>query len=144
LKKSSRKNDVVLIGDRTDEAIFECVKQEIACLIVTGNGRVSPEVIEEAEAKHILIISTPYDTYTCARLINQCVPVSRIMQKALTSFKPTDMLSDIKGTMAATNFRNYPVVENDRLVGLVSRDQLMVPEKDNVILVDHNERSQAY
>jgi len=143
IEKVIKKNDVVLIGDRTDEAIFECVKQEIACLIVTGNGRVSPEVIEEAEAKHILIISTPYDTYTCARLINQCVPVSRIMQKALTSFKPTDMLSDIKGTMAATNFRNYPVVENDRLVGLVSRDQLMVPEKDNVILVDHNERSQA-
>lgn len=143
IEKIVKKNDVVLIGDRTDEAIFECIKQEIACLIVTGSGRVSAEVVEEAEAKHTLIISTPYDTYTCARLINQCVPVSRIMQKNITAFKPTDMLSDIKGTMEATNFRNYPVVENGRLVGLVSRDQLMVPEKDRVILVDHNERNQA-
>jgi manganese-dependent inorganic pyrophosphatase len=143
IEKIVKKNDVVLIGDRTDEAIFECIKQEIACLIVTGSGRVSAEVVEEAEAKHTLIISTPYDTYTCARLINQCVPVSRIMQKNITAFKPTDMLSDIKGTMEATNFRNYPVVENGRLVGLVSRDQLMVPEKDHVILVDHNERNQA-
>jgi len=143
IEKIVKKNDVVLIGDRTDEAIFECIKQEISCLIVTGSGRVSAEVVEEAEAKHTLIISTPYDTYTCARLINQCVPVSRIMQKNITSFKPTDMLSDIKGTMEATNFRNYPVVENGRLVGLVSRDQLMVPEKDRVILVDHNERNQA-
>jgi manganese-dependent inorganic pyrophosphatase len=143
IEKIVKKNDVVLIGDRTDEAIFECIKQEIACLIVTGSGRVSADVVEEAEAKHTLIISTPYDTYTCARLINQCVPVSRIMQKNITAFKPTDMLSDIKGTMEATNFRNYPVVENGRLVGLVSRDQLMVPEKDRVILVDHNERNQA-
>lgn len=143
IEKLVKKNDIVLIGDRTDEAIFKCIHQDISCLIVTGSGRVSADIVEAAEEKKILVISTPYDTYTCARLINQCVPVSRIMQKKLTAFKPTDMLSDIKGTMAATNFRNYPVVENERLVGLVSRDQLMVPEKDHVILVDHNERGQA-
>jgi len=45
--------------------------------------------------------------------------------------------------MESSNFRNYPVVENGRLMGLVSRDQLMVPERERVILVDHNERGQA-
>lgn len=138
-----QKDDIVLIGDRRDETILDCVRQGIACLIVTGNGRVSADVIEEAESKHMLIISSPYDTYTCARLINQCVPVSRIMQKNLVCFKPLDILSDIKGTMESSNFRNYPVVENGRLMGLVSRDQLMVPERERVILVDHNERGQA-
>jgi len=83
-----QKDDIVLIGDRRDETILDCVRQGIACLIVTGNGRVSADVIEEAESKHMLIISSPYDTYTCARLINQCVPVSRIMQKNLVCFKP--------------------------------------------------------
>ena len=58
-------------------------------------------------------------------------------------FKPLDLLSDIKGTMEETNFRNYPVVENGHIVGLVSRDQLMVPERERVIMVDHNERGQA-
>ena len=136
-------NDVVLIGDRHDETLMDCLNQGIACLIVTGNGRVSADVIEEAEQRHLLVINSPYDTYTCARLINQCVPVKRIMQKNLVCFKPLDLLSDIKGTMDETNFRNYPVVENDKLIGLVSRDQLMVPERERVILVDHNERGQA-
>ena len=138
-----RENDVVLIGDRHDETLMDCLNQGIACLIVTGNGRVSADVIEEAEQRHLLVINSPYDTYTCARLINQCVPVKRIMQKNLVCFKPLDLLSDIKGTMDETNFRNYPVVENDKLIGLVSRDQLMVPERERVILVDHNERGQA-
>jgi manganese-dependent inorganic pyrophosphatase len=138
-----QKDDIVLIGDRRDETILDCVRQGIACLIVTGSGRVSADVIEEAESKHMLIISSPYDTYTCARLINQCVPVSRIMQKNLVCFKPLDILSDIKGAMESSNFRNYPVVENGKLMGLVSRDQLMVPERERVILVDHNERGQA-
>ncbi|MBQ1621645.1 MAG: putative manganese-dependent inorganic diphosphatase, partial [Selenomonas sp.] len=119
------------------------VEQGISVLIITGNGRVSADVIEAAEARHMFVLSTPYDTYTTARLINQCVPVRRIMHENPVCFKPMDLLSDIKGTMEETHYRNYPVIENGRLVGLVSRDELTMPERDRVILVDHNERGQA-
>ena len=143
IKDVIREGDIVLVGDREDSALQNCLAQNIACLIITGSGRVPADIIETAEKAQLLIVSTPYDTYTCARLINQCVPVSRIMQTSLISFKPLDLLSDIKGKMAESKFRNYPVVENDKLVGLVSRDQLMVPERERVILMDHNERGQA-
>ena len=138
-----KEHDIVLIGDRHDETIIDCVKQGISVLIVTGDGRASADVIEEAEKRGIFVLSTPYDTYTAARLINQCVPVRRIMHPDPVCFKPLDLLSDIKGTMEETNYRNYPVVENGRLVGIVSRDELTMPERDRVILVDHNERGQA-
>ena len=143
IKSVIKPHDIVLIGDRHDETILDCVKQGIACLIVTGNGRVSPDVIEEAEESHVFVLSTPYDTYTVARLINQCVPIRRIMHDNPVCFKPMDLLSDIKGAMEENNYRNYPVVENGHIVGLVSRDRLMVSERERVILVDHNERGQA-
>ncbi len=143
IKSIIKDNDIVLIGDRHDETIIDCVNLGIACLVVTGNGRVSADVIEAAEEMHVFVLSTPYDTYTVARLINQCVPIRRIMHDNPVCFKPLDLLSDIKGTMEETNFRNYPVVENGHIVGLVSRDQLMVPERERVIMVDHNERGQA-
>ena len=143
IKAGIKKNDIVLIGDRHDETIIDCVEQGISVLIITGNGRVSADVIEAAEARHMFVLSTPYDTYTTARLINQCVPVRRIMHENPVCFKPMDLLSDIKGTMEETHYRNYPVIENGRLVGLVSRDELTMPERDRVILVDHNERGQA-
>lgn len=143
IKAGIKENDIVLIGDRHDETIIDCVEQDISVLIITGNGRVSADVIEAAEARHMFVLSTPYDTYTTARLINQCVPVRRIMHENPVCFKPMDLLSDIKGTMEETHYRNYPVIENGRLVGLVSRDELTMPERDRVILVDHNERGQA-
>ena len=143
IKNIIEENDVVLVGDRHDETLIDIVNQGISCLVVTGNGRVSADVIEAAEAKGMFVLSTPYDTYTVARLINQCVPIRRIMHENPVCFKPLDMLSDIKGTMDETNYRNYPVVENGKLVGVVSRDNLMVPEREQVILVDHNERGQA-
>ena len=143
IKAGIKENDIVLIGDRHDETIIDCVEQGISVLIITGNGRVSADVIEAAEARHMFVLSTPYDTYTTARLINQCVPVRRITHENPVCFKPMDLLSDIKGTMEETHYRNYPVIENGRLVGLVSRDELTMPERDRVILVDHNERGQA-
>ena len=143
IKSVIKEHDIVLIGDRHDETIIDCVKQGIACLIVTGNGRVSADVIEEAEERNVFVLSTPYDTYTVARLINQCVPIRRIMHDNPVCFKPMDLLSDIKGAMEENNYRNYPVVENGHIVGLVSRDRLMVSERERVILVDHNERGQA-
>lgn len=143
IKSVIKEHDIVLIGDRHDETIIDCVKQGIACLIVTGNGRVSADVIEEAEERNVFVLSTPYDTYTVARLINQCVPIRRIMHENPVCFKPMDLLSDIKGAMEENNYRNYPVVENGHIVGLVSRDRLMVSERERVILVDHNERGQA-
>lgn len=143
IKNVINEDDIVLVGDRHDETMIDIVNQGISCLIITGSGRVSADVIEAAEKRNIFVLSTPYDTYTVARLINQCVPIRRIMHADPVTFKPLDMLSDIKGTMEDTNYRNYPVIENGRLVGVISRDNLMVPEREKVILVDHNERGQA-
>ena len=143
IKKLVKQNDIVLIGDRKEDIVLACIDQGISCLIVTGDGRIPAEAIEEAEKRGIFVLSTPYDTYTVARLINQCVPIRRIMHDNPICFKPLDLLSDIKGTMEETNFRNFPVLENGRIVGLVSRDRLVVSEPVRVILVDHNERNQA-
>lgn len=135
--------DVVLVGEGRYDSMMEILEHEIACLIMTDEGNVPDDILAKARAKHILLAVTAHDAYTAARLINQCVPVGYIMKKSMISFGQQQLLSDIKGTIASTNFRNYPVVENGRLIGLVSRDNLMVPEPEQVILVDHNERGQA-
>ena len=143
VEKLIRPGDVVLVGEGRYESMMEILQHDIACLIITDEGKVADDVLEKARENHILVARTPYDAYTAARLINQCVPVGYIMKKSMISFEMQQLLSDIKGTIASTNFRNYPVVENGRLIGLVSRDNLMVPEPERVILVDHNERGQA-
>ena len=112
-------------------------------MIITNDCRVPPEIIAEAKALNRFILSTPYDTYTVGRLINQCVPIRRIMHDNPICFKPMDLLSDIKGIMDEHRFRSYPVVENNKLVGIVTSDEIMLPAHERIILVDHNERGQA-
>lgn len=143
IKDIVQAGDVVLVGDRQDDAVLDCLKQNIACLIVTGSGRLKAKAMELAEELKILVVSTPYDTYSAARLINQCIPVGQLMHKNPITFNPEMLLSDIKGVLAENKFRNYPVAEDGKLVGIVSRDQLLIPEPESLILVDHNERGQA-
>jgi len=134
--------DVVLVANR-GKAQAACISRGIACLIVTTDAEVEPSLLEAAKARGCIVMTTPYDTYTCARLLNQSIPVSMIMTTDVITFKPTELVSDIKEVIVRTNHRNYPVVENGKLIGRINRDQLIVPEREKVILVDHNEPSQA-
>ncbi|TWH49477.1 putative manganese-dependent inorganic diphosphatase [Sporomusa sp. KB1] len=142
MTKVIKPGDIVLVGNRT-KAQLACIAIGVSCLIVTGDFEVAPEVETAAQAAGTYIIRAPQDTYTCARLINQSIPVRNIMKTNVASFKPEDLVSDIKNSIIRTGYRNYPVVQAGNLVGLIDRDRLIVPERDQVILVDHNERSQA-
>lgn len=134
--------EVVLVGNRED-AQLACIERGIACLVVTGGAGVSPAVRELAAARGVVVIAAPYDTYTSARLINQSIPVGMVMQTSLVAFRPGDLVAEIKSVIVGTNHRNYPVTDQGLLVGLIDRDRLIVPRREQVILVDHNERSQA-
>lgn len=142
IHKFIKADDIVLAGDRTyaQLASLEC---GIACLVVTSNAEIAPEVQQRAAQLGIIVMKARHDTYTCARLINQSIPVEMIMQKNISWFKPTDLVSDIKKNIASTNYRLYPVVEKGKVVGAIHRDKLMIQERPKVILVDHNERGQA-
>ena len=143
IKKWVSQSDVVLVGEGQYASMQECLLHNIACLIVTNSGNIPEIVKQDARRTHAMIVRTPLDTFTAARLINQSIPVGHIMQKKLTAFQSHQRLSDIRGTIESSKFRNYPVVDNERLVGIVSRDKLMLPDPERVILVDHNERGQA-
>ena len=142
IQKFINKHDIVLAGDRTD-AQLACLECGVDCLVLTGNSEVMPEVEELARKRGVIVIKVSIDTYTCARLINQSIPVEMIMKTNISSFKPSDLLTDIKSIVASTNYRLYPVVENGKVVGHINRDKLIVQERTKVILVDHNERGQA-
>lgn len=142
IEKFIQKHDIVLAGDRVD-AQLASLEAGIDCLVLTANSEVVPEVKALAMKLGIIVIKVALDTYTCARLINQSIPIEMIMQRKISSFKPSDLLSDIKNNVANTNYRLYPVVENGKVVGNINRDKLIVQERTKVILVDHNERGQA-
>lgn len=138
------RDDLVILGNRPEAQ--ECaIKIDASCMVVCQNAHVSDELIKKAEEQSIVIISTPHDTYTVARLINQSIPVKYLMSKGpLVTFQMNDYVDDIREVMAKHKFRDFPILDrHGRFRGFISRRRFLNAQKKKVILVDHNEKSQA-
>lgn len=142
LKTLLSKDDIVLLGDRREDQLLS-IAAGCACLILTAGVAPSEAVLKEAEKHGVLILTTLHDTYTVARLVQQSVPVQRVMRKDVVAFGPSELLADVRQRIAETNYRNYPITDNGRFMGMIDRSQMIVPQRPAIILVDHNERAQA-
>lgn len=136
--------DIAIVGDR-EEVQIALINLKVSLIIVTGSHSPSDEVVELAKENGVTIIVTPYDSFTTSRLIIQSIPVGYVMIKEnIVAFSTEDLVDDIKGVMAETRFRSYPVTDtNGRVLGTVSRFHLISNHKKKVIQVDHNERGQS-
>ena len=144
LARNVESDDLVIIGDREESQLL-CIESNCSCLIVTNGFEISPEVIEAADLKDVVIISTPYDSFTAARLINQSIPIKFFMTKEnLICYELDDLVDEVKDSVSKIRHRDFPILdENQNYVGMFSRRNLMNAKKKKLILVDHNEKSQA-
>ncbi len=137
-------DDLVILGNVVSRQ--KAVLEEIpGCMIVTGVKSVDPEVARTAEAIDCVLITTEYDSFTTARLINQSIPIRYFMTKEnLVTFDESDYLDDVTRVIGKVRHRDFPILDdNQKYVGMFSRRNLLNPEKKRVILVDHNEKNQA-
>lgn len=138
------KGDLVILGNRYEVQLC-AIELEASCIIVCGEDNVTRTIRKLAEERGIVMITTPHDTFTTARLVNQSMPVSHVMKKDdLTIFKTTDFVEDIKKDVARDRSRDFPVVDKKGdFYGFISSRRLMDASKKQVILVDHNEKGQS-
>lgn len=137
-------DDLVILGDR-EEAQMQAIRSNASCIIIGGGLEVSEEVKKLAEKRDCVIITTPFDTFSVARLINQSMPIKQYMtRRELVTFDIDDYVDDVKDVMSRVRHRDFPVLgSNGNYVGMISRRNLMNMQKKQIILVDHNEKSQA-
>lgn len=137
-------DDLVILGDR-EEAQMQAIRSNASCIIIGGGLEVAEEVKKLAEKRDCVIITTPFDTFSVARLINQSMPIKQYMtRRDLITFDIDDYVDDVKDVMSRVRHRDFPVLgSNGNYVGMISRRNLMNMQKKQIILVDHNEKSQA-
>ena len=138
------KDDIVILGNRYESQLC-AIEMGAQCIIVCDGSLVSFTIKKLAESKGCFIIKTPYDTYTATRLVNQSMPIRYFMkQKALITFQRNDYVDDIRETMAKKRYRDFPIMDlNGSYYGMISRRSLLGARKKRLVLVDHNEVTQA-
>ena len=138
------RGDLVILGNRYESQLC-AIEMDAACIIVCEGAAVSMTIKKLAQEHGCTVMTTPYDTFTAARLVNQSMPISYFMKtEALITFEMDDYIDDIKDVMASKRHRDFPILDkNGRYRGMISRRNLLGAKGKRIILVDHNEKSQA-
>ena len=136
-----KKESIVLCGSQPD-VIRRALDIGVECLIFC-QAEVDPSWVQNPG--ETCIISTPFDArYTVCQLI-QAIPIANYcVTDDLITFHLNDYIDDVREKIGDRRDAYYPVLdENDKVVGMLSRYHLMRPKRKRVVLVDHNEISQA-
>jgi manganese-dependent inorganic pyrophosphatase len=144
MKKYIEENDMLILGDRIEDHL-NAIERNVSCIVIGLGLEITDKVRQLANERDIVIISSPYDTFTISRLINQSIPIGYIMKKEnLVTFNTENYTDDIRDIMIRKRHQNFPVIsKRGKCLGTISRRNFLDMKKKKVILVDHNEKDQA-
>ena len=107
------KDDLVILGNRYESQLC-AIEMDASCIVICQGAQVSKTIKKLAEERDIVVIQTPHDTFTAARLINQSIPVKYFMSKEnLETFHLEDYVEDVKEIMAKTKYRDFPILDKE-------------------------------
>lgn len=142
LQRYEGRRVVLIVGDR-EEVQLAAVRGGVAAVVITGDTPLSAEVRKAAAERGVTLATSPYDTATTVLLARGAVKAGRKLDSDFLSFAPDTLLAKAREEAAESAQFIFPVIAEDRLVGILSKSDFLKTIPRQLILVDHNELSQA-
>jgi manganese-dependent inorganic pyrophosphatase len=143
--KEEQSNEVFLfVGDREDVQL-EAIRAGVLGIVIVGGLGVSSEVRAAAHQAGVYLVSSRYDSATTVLLARGAAKVELMIEREYLSFSPETLLRSARQIAASSPaFFIFPVIDGQkRLIGLLAKSDFLKPIPRQLILVDHNELTQA-
>ena len=144
LESSVEKGDIVILSNRYESQLC-AIEKEASLIIICNGAKVGRTIQRIADETGVAIMTTPEDTYAAGKLISQCAPISYYMTRNdILKFTLVTPVADVLRVMAKVRHRYFPILDEEgKYCGMVSRRNVIALRKRRIILVDHNEATQA-
>ena len=144
LENTVEKGDIVILTNRYESQLC-AIEKEASLLIICNGAKVGRTIQRIAEETGVAIMTAPCDTYAAGKLMSQCAPISYYMTRDdIMKFTLVTPVADVTRVMAKVRHRYFPILDEDgKYCGMVSRRNIINLQKRRIILVDHNEATQA-
>ena len=144
LENTIQSGDIVILSNRYESQLC-AIEMEASLIIVCQGSKVGKTIVKLAEENGVAIMSVPCDTYAAGKLISQCAPIGYFMDtEDLLKFTLLTTVDDAIGVMAKVRHRYFPILDEEgKYCGMLSRRNILSLQKRRIILVDHNESTQA-
>jgi len=134
---------VVVVGDRWDIQNI-AIREGVRVVVVTGGMKLEAKTVEAARRKQVSLISSSHDTATTAALCRMAVAVRHVLNEQFLSYRQEVSLKSIRREATSSGYFLFPVLDaSGQTVGILSKTDFLKTVDRKLILVDHNELSQA-
>jgi manganese-dependent inorganic pyrophosphatase len=143
LETFERARLAVVVGDRWDIQNL-AIREGVRVVIVTGGLKIESKTVEAAKRKQVSLISSPHDTATTAALCRSAVAVQHVLNEEFLCFREHAPLAAVREEATSSGYQIFPVLDaQGQTVGILSKTDFLKTVSRKLILVDHNELSQA-
>ncbi len=135
---------VVVVGDRP-EVHRLALEAKVRALVLTGGAHLRPDLQDLAREQGCTVISCAHDTASTTQLIRCSRRIAEAVDREFKSYGARAHLHNIRHEILHSSQSLFPVVreESGKLIGVFSKSDLLDPPRQRLVLVDHNELSQA-
>jgi manganese-dependent inorganic pyrophosphatase len=134
---------IVVSGDRPTIQL-PAIEHGVRALVVTGGYTLSSGLVQLAQARNVAVIVSPYDTATTTMRIKSSQFIDSAINSQFVSLSAKQPVDEARLIVEKSSEPIFPVVTDAGvLTGVLSKSDLVNPPKPKLILVDHNELSQA-
>jgi manganese-dependent inorganic pyrophosphatase len=143
IKAEGVENTLIIVGDRWDIQKY-CIELGVRALILSSGNTLSKELLSLAEEKKVTVLLSPFDTSSTAMLIIYSVAVGNLGDTSVPFCRLHDPVQSFRQSLSKATSRHMPVADEEgRVVGVIFEGDLAKEPNVEVIMVDHNEPSQA-
>ncbi len=136
-------NTIVITGNRSDIQRHS-IENGVRALIITNGTMLDKDLREEAERRGVSVLISPYDTASTALLIIYSMPVTSMSNTVVQPVNRSDPVKRVAPLLSEAPGKTLPVVDDEGiLAGVISESDLYREPNIEIIMVDHNEFSQA-
>jgi manganese-dependent inorganic pyrophosphatase len=147
-KISERENlppnqSIIIVGDRRDVQL-RAIEIGIRALIISGDLPVDGDVLAQAKARNVSVIASPHDTATTAWVVRTASTLDRVIDRNFITVSADAPIDQIRKKFSPTS--SHALIVTDEagvLQGILTKSDLLKPVQTRLILVDHNEMTQA-
>ncbi len=134
---------IIVVGDRYDIQ-HKAIGMGARLLVITGALEIDEEVMQAAKDKGVSLIVSRFDSATTSWIIRTATLVDPMVHADVMTFSPEEKLASVKRRIASSNAPLFCVVnEDEHLIGIFTKTDLLKPIQTRLVLVDHNELDQA-
>ncbi|WP_062328143.1 putative manganese-dependent inorganic diphosphatase [Treponema endosymbiont of Eucomonympha sp.] len=136
-------NAVVITADRGDVQEYS-IQRGVRALVLSVGTPMEKPLREKAALRRVSVLISPYPSAETAMLAMHSAPVSTMADSEIKPAHVWDTIRSVRPLLQESASRTLPVVDDkNQLVGTISESNLLRDPHVEIILVDHNEITQA-